>query len=345
MSMSEASQAWSLFGFDVRQIGHYFREGWRDFLWGDESPVLAAVDEVVQTHLPSGETVFYQSGRPISVPADTNAVLAEAVVIPDQLALARPMRMPAAAEANLEAVLALEVQANSPFQPNDTCYGWTVVRRSDIELELRLVISSRSAIMAHIAAEFDCHDVAFYEVWAQDGPRMILLQGFGEAGRQQRNRKRMVRAGGTGAYCLLVILLIFGLAAGMKYLELERVRDMQSEVVVGAKTAVEVRSRLVAARSAIVMAEQFRKEHPSPHQELKRLAFLLDDLTWLSSVVMKGDRIKIEGESADASVVMQQLLDHPAYARVEAPVAMRTGRSGMERFVLDLVLAGEEGAQ
>ena len=49
--MAAEGQAWNLFGFDVRSIGYYFRSGWRDFLWGEASPVLAAVDEVVRARL------------------------------------------------------------------------------------------------------------------------------------------------------------------------------------------------------------------------------------------------------------------------------------------------------
>jgi hypothetical protein len=42
---------------------------------------------------------------------------------------------------------------------------------------------------------------------------------------------------------------------------------------------------------------------------------------------------------------MQQLLDHPAYARVEAPVAIRKVGPRSERFVLKLTLAQEASAE
>ena len=56
---------------------------------------------------------------------------------------------------------------------------------------------------------------------------------------------------------------------------------------------------------------------------------------------IKGAQIKIDGESSDAAAVMQQLLDHPAYERVVAPVAIKKMRSGLEHFVLKLTLATE----
>ncbi|MFT4614744.1 MAG: general secretion pathway protein L, partial [Bacteroidia bacterium] len=114
--MSEANQSWILFGYDVRLIGHYFRAGWQDFLWGDDSPILAAVDETVQVQLPSGEITYYRAGRQLPVAAQQVECLSQAVVIPEELALARTIRIPSAAEANLDAVLALEVRSNSPFE-------------------------------------------------------------------------------------------------------------------------------------------------------------------------------------------------------------------------------------
>ena len=57
---------------------------------------------------------------------------------------------------------------------------------------------------------------------------------------------------------------------------------------------------------------------------------------------LRGREQKIEGQSQNAPAIMQQLLDDPAYSRVEAPIAFTKQRSGNERFVLELTLAGAE---
>ena len=86
-------------------------------------------------------------------------------------------------------------------------------------------------------------------------------------------------------------------------------------------------------------------EYPSVHRELRRLARILGDDTWISSADLRGTSLRIEGQAANASAVMQQLLDHPAYAHVKASAAFQKVRSGLERFVLDLTLAPEAQAQ
>lgn len=341
--MATDNQAWNLFGFDVRRIGHYFRSGWRDFLWGEGSPVLAAVDEVVRAQLPDGGERLYRAGRPTSTGGGADA--AQAIVIPDDLALTKRLQIPLAAEAELDAVLGLEVRSSSPFDATDTCFGWALLGRDDAEARIQLVISSTSAVMAYIGERFDTHDVTAFEVWAEAEGHMVTLSGFGEDGRRQRNRRRMLQAGSLVAYSLVALVAVFGCAAGLKKLELDKVRAINAEALVRAADAVDTRAGLVAARDMINVANALAAEYPSPHAEMQRLAELLDDSTFLSSVEMSGDTLKITGESTDSSAVMQTLLDEPAYGLVEAPVASKKVSNGNERFVFDLALAAadEEG--
>jgi general secretion pathway protein L len=343
--MLEASQPWILFGYDIRRGLHYIRAGWRDFLWGDASPVLGVIDEVVAAHQATGEVQYFRAGKLVDVPVTPGEVLAQAVVLPDHLALCKTLRIPVAAEADLESMLALEVTSSSPFPKTDTCFGWLISDRRADELVVVLVLSSKSAVMAFIAAQLDSHDAGAYEVWAQVENRMVLVSGFGEAPRLQRNRRRLGRMAIMVSYCLLAVMALVALGAGAKYLELQKVRESQEQVARSSRDAVELRTALASSKSMIAVVNELFVEHPSPHRELQRLTALLGDDTWLALVEIKGSAIKIEGESSDASAVMQQLLDYPVYARVEAPVAIRKVGTGRERFVLNLTLVSPDGSE
>jgi len=343
--MLETSQPWSLFGYDMRRGLHYFRAGWRDFLWGDTSVVLEAVDEVVLAHHSAGDARYYKAGRPVEAPITSDLDLARAVVLPDRLTLSKTLRVPAAAEADLESMLALEVASSSPFPQTDTCHGWLIVDRQENGFLVHLVISSKSAVMAYIADQMNSHDIGAFEVWAQWEDRMVMVFGFGEAPRLRRNRRRLSRMAAIAAYCLLAVMLLFALAAGARYLQLQKVRDMQERVERSAKGAVELRTTLASSKAMIAAVNSLLAEHPSPHKELVRLTAHLGDDTWLGAFEMQGMNIKIEGESSDASAVLQQLLDNPVYALVEAPVAISSVAPGRERFVLNLTLATGDGSE
>ncbi len=343
--MLEASQPWSLFGFDIRRGFHYFRAGWNDFLWGDASVVLGTIDEVVAVHQATGEVRYFKAGNVVQSPDSPGDVAARAVVLPDQLVLCKTLSVPAAAEADLASMLALEVTASSPFPKADTCYGWLIGERRANDLQVQLVISSKSAVMAFIAANMERQDVDAYEVWAQAADRMVLVPGFGEAPRLQRNRRRLGRMAMIVAYCLLALMALVALAAGTKYLELLKVRATQQQVEQSASEAVALRTALASSKAMIVEVNGLLAAYPSPRRELQRLSALLDNNTWLGMAEIQGPAIKIEGESNDASAVMKKLLDQPAYARVEAPVAIRKVGSGLEHFVLKLTLADAQGSQ
>jgi len=340
----ESDQRWNLFGYDLRRSVDYVRSGWRDFLWGEESRLLPVVDEYVRAREPDGATAWYRAGVKTAAPPAQTGVLAEAVVLPPDLVLHKTLRLPRETEPELENALLLEVGANSPFPAADTCHGWSVSRRGSEQLEIQLVISSVSAVMAHIAAELDCHDVHAYEVWAQVDDRIITLRGFGEAARHGRNVRRMVRMGAIAAYCVFAVLAIAALSAGFKYLELANVRNDLVRAEQAAVDAVELRGALTEAKSRISTVEALLREYPSTYTELQRLSTLLGDETWISRADLSGNELTIEGESANVSAVMQQLLEQQAYAKVEAPTATRKVRSGLERFTLKLSLNQDETA-
>jgi hypothetical protein len=343
--MLEASQPWSLFGYDLRRAFHYFRAGWHDFLWGDSSVVLGVVDEFVAARYPSGEVRYYKAGELVAAPEVPGDVVATAVVLPDELALCKTLRVPAAAEPDLASMLTLEVSSSSPFPKADTCYGWLISDRTTDAIFLQLVISCKSAVMAYIATEMDSHDVGAYEVWAQAGDRMVSVSGFGESPRQHRNRRRLGRMAATLAYCVFAIMLLFALGAGTKYLEWQKVEAIQERVERTASDAVDLRTTLSSSKTKIATVNELLAAYPSPYGELKRLSALLGDDTWLVLADIQGSAIKIEGGSEDASAVMRKLLVHPAYARVEAPVAIRKVGPGSEHFVLKLTLGSEKGSQ
>ncbi len=340
--MLEASQPWSLFGFDIRRGLYYFRAGWQDFLWGDASVVRGAIDEVVAARQASGEVRYLKAGKWVATPATAGDVATRAVVLPDHLTLCKKLTVPAAAEADLAAMLALEVMSSSPFPKADTCYGWSLVERGPEHILLQLVISSKSAAMAYVAANVEHQDGGAYEVWAQAADRMVLVSGFGEGPRLQRNRRRLARMAAIMAYCLSAVVLVVALAAGTKYLELRKVRASQQAVEQSAGDAVALRTSLASSKSIIAEINGLLAAYPAPRRELQRLSALLDNDTWLGMAEIQGSAIKIEGESSDASAVMQHLLDQSAYARVEAPVAIRKVAPGLEHFVLKLTLASEE---
>jgi general secretion pathway protein L len=336
--MFQTTHNWELFGFDVRLIGRQWRSAWREFLWGSASPVLARLDETVRVHSQEAEQYFY-AGRQLHH-ADPVAVSCDAILLPPDIVLSKTLYLPLAVETDLQAVMALEVGAHNPFPPGDTVSGWTIIRKTPDQLCIGLVIASASAVMTFLARHFGCHDARAYEVWARIDDTVVVLEGFGEAGRRQRYRQRLTRTAGMIVISAVLVAAIFGTFTAAKHFELLRHQEMADEIQGEAAAALQARQALLAASETISAVNKFVSTYPNPHVELARLTRLLGDGASIISFNMAGANLQLRGRAVDAAAVVQELTAEPAYVKVTSPQAItKLGSSGLEEFYIDIELA------
>jgi general secretion pathway protein L len=341
--MLQSGQNWDLFGYDVRQLYKSWRAAWRDFLWGDDSPIKARLDEVLSVKNDSGKEEYFHAGHRVVKPEvePEIALDCEAVILPDAMVLLKTLVLPKAAEADLELVMAMEVTANSPFPESDTGNGWRIVSRDEDNLTVQLAIVSLSAVMSYLGQKYDCHDARAREVWADIDETIVVLSGFGERKRQQRYNKRLVRVVSGIAYSVVVLIVIFAGAAGFKYLQLNQLRSLSADVQTRASDVMKMRSAIVRANETVAAVNTLAALRPSPHYELARLSHLLGDDASLLQVSVQGTALDIRGVADDASVVIQQLTDEPAFSDVIAPQAItKYFNTGQEQFFLNIKLTG-----
>lgn len=334
--MFDTGQSWEIFGYDTRQIGRHWIGAWRDFLWADNSPIRKHLDEVVQ--LRSGdETLLYQSGEPCpQAPFECKAIL-----LPEDLMLSRRLRLPVAVEGHLEAALALEVGANSPFAPEDTAHGWKLVSRDQSHLDVIVSIVSISTVMTYLGKQYDIHDPFSQEVWVKVDGSMLLINGFGESQRALKYWRRLVRSCLGLGLCLLLVLLTVGAATAAKRAELLQLEEISANMQAAASDASKMRLALAVANETVSAVNEVVATYPNPHVEVARLTGLLDDEVSLSRLSIQGKDIRIQGRAVNAASVMQLLTDEAAYSKVSAPQAIsRVGNSGLEQFSLDINLTG-----
>jgi general secretion pathway protein L len=335
--MLEKGQNWELFGYDMRQLGKHWFAAWYDLLWVEDSPLRQQLDGVVQLRSEDG-IALYQAGSVVaSAPVES-----EAVLLPDELVLTRVLSLPASVEADLADVLALEVNANSPFAPDDTGFGWKLLARSDSQLRVALVIVSMSAVMSYLGKQLDKHDPRAQEVWAQVDDGMVLLRGFGEASREDNYRKRLLRCAAMVAACAVLLATILGVAAVSKRAELSQLETLSETVQEAASVPSRLRASLVLANETITALNDVVAKYPNPHREIARLTELLGDDVSIAQFTMDGLEIRVRGRARDAAAVMQKLTDEPSYAEVAAPQAItKVGNTDLEQFSLNITLRGE----
>lgn len=369
--MAVADNQWMLFGIDMRHIGQQWIAAWNDLLYGQSSPLRQRLDEPVLL-LQHGEQRIFLAGVAQSqteAHAGASSPRCVARLLPDELVLARRVSLPLAAEAELAAVLQMEVAAGSPFAMSDTVYGWSERSRDAQTLELTLAIASRAALMQWLretardetgwpdsapaesgvgattnvqqfATPSHLPGDAAPEIWAEHEGSFVTLGGFGEQRRERLYRQRLGRAALLATGALLALLVVAGLFAIQQRLYVGRLEALQADIQRRSQGASQLREALVDANESIRAANALIAEYPNPHPEIARLSELLSDSVYVAHFSMRGRQIRVQGRATDAAVVMQTLAETPAFAAVTAPQPISAlGNTGLEQFYLDIELA------
>lgn len=324
-----------LFGLDLGGLGNSLRQGWAGVLrW----PLLAWLTpaEPVEVHRPDGSRRYYaglvECARPASGGAGFHALL-----LPQDLVLSRQLRLPHLTDAEIEAALQLELQADSPFPDAELDWGWRIDSVEEAGLGITLAFAARDHVDAYVAAHRGGLPDRF-EIWADAGGP-VVLRGRGEAPRLARTRARRHRA---LLWLLLLLVLAGGLVAAPYWQLRARTIDAQRQL----EQMDNASAGYLAARGALVRAENriaavaaWRDGKADMLDTLRRLTALLPDSAWLSRLDIEDRKVRITGSAADAAGLMETLRLDPGIAELRALNPIVRGRDGRDAFYLEFVLA------
>ncbi|KON79852.1 PilN domain-containing protein [Azoarcus sp. PA01] len=327
---------WRLFGFDLRSLPRRWRKGWDEALaW----PMFAWLSprEPVRVLLPDGAEEVRSGATAVAAPASAQPK-AVAVVLPEPNVLVRELRLPPLARAELREAVALEVASLSPFPTEQVVSGWRAELRGD-RLHVRLALAARDQVAAFVAANAERLGGKEPEVWA-DATAPIVLDGYAEGERSARlvtDRTVLVALVAGAAMLALVLALIPVLQAR------ERLEDAEARL---AALEAETES-LVASRNALALGnDRIRAvrahldERPEVLQLIETLSALLPDDAYLTRLEIQGRQVRIGGQAANASALMDMLGTLPEFHEVKAPAPIsRVAGSDKESFVIEFVLA------
>ena len=335
-----AANQFMVFGYDVRDYGRLWLSAWRDFLLGDDSPVRAVFDSAVLLEFPDGEKKAFHGGQLVGSSTPTDTINETAIALPEELVLSRTLTLPAAAETELDAALSLEIAASSPFAVDDTAAGWRIFRQADSrDINVDLVIVSRSAVMSYLGDSKGIHDPLAREIWAPVSDRWVVMKGFGESTRELGYIRRIARSGIIVAICMLLVLAVIGTSTALSGRRVQKLEVIQSAVRNESGTAMQLRDRLAEINGVVAELSALNERLPSPQLEIARLTELLPDSAYVTQYTQTGRSIRIRGLSTDGASLQQALTEVPAYTSVKATQAIsRVGNSGLEQFFLDLEL-------
>ncbi|MFQ5937551.1 MAG: PilN domain-containing protein [Acidiferrobacterales bacterium] len=266
-----------------------------------------------------------------------------AVRVPAERALRTTLTLPLAADENLRQVLAFEMDRHTPFRAEQVYYDVTVTGRDPVRRCLRVVLTllPRTEVDPLLQALSRCGlEPSALDVINEDGASSATAEAVGlnllppESRRATQGKKHWPTRALAGLATVLVIVagaLPFVQKVNVAH-QLEARVEQAKEKALSAQRVRKELEQLVAQANTLIKK---RKEQPSAIRVVDELTRILPDSTWLNRLELAGVRVKIQGESANASRVATLMEDSALFtdARFDAPVT-RNPRTEKERFLI-----------
>lgn len=262
--------------------------------------------------------------------------------------LYRRVSLPAAAEENLREVLGFEMDRYTPFTAEQVYYDHLITGRDPEHgsLQVALVVVPRRRLGGVIERLTEAGLApSIMDVGAQQGggPALNLLPEA-QRGQYLRPSARWFRIG----MALLMALVV--LAVAIPLVQKQRMIHRLEHAVEQAREAAQAVSDQRKAVDALLARSRYlsrEKAHRSAVIDvLEALTRLLPDHTWLDRFELRGDQLKIQGESKAASRLIPLIEAAPLFRNVRfaAPVTQNV-RTTKERFVITAQLPPPTGAE
>jgi len=230
----------------------------------------------------------------------------------------------------------------SPFDADETVYGidWVAYYRSGSRC-LKIFLSSRSISKTEIekiGSSISLHDVA---VVFESAEGMLVESSWeGGAGWRAATKRQTI----VNWFLILVIVMIsYGLAATpvlKNWLRLQDAKNQYSHLSKENLPTDKLREQLLSRQEFLAAFDQREKVYVSPVEVLSIVTQLLPDNSFLYSIDITSEGVRIHGQAPNSAGLMARLSGAPEIAEVKAVAAATKapGASG-ETFQLILILS------
>ena len=259
--------------------------------------------------------------------------------MPENLLLRRSIDLPKLQPAELDAALALEVQALSPFAPGEVLWTHEVLPLGNNALRAQLVLTSRKLVDQYMAAVHPQRPSP--EVWVPRaaGPGFVMLPGFGE-GRRQRQGSAWRWASSLLAVLALALVAAMAVTPTVQlYIRSVKASQLMAALQQKAGPVMAQRESLVRATEQLASAALLAGKPVPPLQALNLITESLPDDTSLLNLQIQGLKVTMSGQTANASALMKQLGGTPGLRDVKAPTpATKPLGAPRESFTIEFTL-------
>lgn len=264
------------------------------------------IETVASVHVADGEA--WPSF--VTEPLLSRAPKADKVVLllPPGKVLRKVIGLPSATEAGLDNVLRFEMDRHTPFSSEQVYFGYRILERDRarqrLQVELLVVLRDYLEELLSRLDELGVHPSLISlgggeDNWSGNGINLLPGSRKRELRRDWRSDRRL-----QAAVVLVMLSLLVAFPLLEQQRELSRLSEELEKPKAVAERAARVRDELQRLEAGGAYLRQIQAQTPAVLLTLDELTRLLPDTTWLSRFELSGDRVRMEGESAEASALI-----------------------------------------
>lgn len=246
----------------------------------------------------------------ITEPLLARAPKADKVVLllPPGKVLRKIIGLPSATEAGLENVLRFEMDRHTPFSSEQVYFGYRIIERDRarqrVQVELLVVLRDYLDDLLRRLDGLGVHpSVASLggggDGWSGNGVNLLPGSRKRERRRDWRTDRRLQA---VAVLVVLALLVAFPLLRQQR--EVARLTEALEAPGAAAERAAKVRDELKLLEAGSSYLRERQAQAPAILLTLNELTGLLPDTTWLSRFELSGERVRMEGESGEASALI-----------------------------------------
>lgn len=240
------------------------------------------------------------------------------LVIPDDVFLKKKMAFPKAASSNLRQVLSFEMNRKTPFNPEQVYFDHLISPPHEdtdkVHLELFLVPRERVVLHLDTLKSWGIKLDAIRPVIHQSNSRINLIAPEERSHANTESDKTLLIL--TATSCLLFMAVLYApVISQQKQLSL-----LEAAVAENRKAAIQLQS-LQQEKEEILEQSRFlenkRRNEISSITLINEVTHIIPDDTWLTRFVLKSGTLQLQGESNNASSLIQTLESSQYFTEVQ----------------------------
>jgi general secretion pathway protein L len=342
--MPPASTNALFFGMDLHALARDFKIAWQGMkAWPVFSWFAPTAD--VRLHLPSGAQLV-SSGVNGPVAQDTQrsrTAKHQAIVLSEDVLIRRSLRLPPLRPAELNAAVAMDVKAVSPFSPDESLWIYHTGPEVDGMRPVDVAITSRKLVGNYTQPLGAWAPTA--EIWIsrQDGGGFMAVPGYGQGTRAQGARAwRWLVA----AAVLLALLLLAAIATTptlQLYLRAQHAASAWAQLQPKVTPLIAEREKMLRYAEQLQRLEKIHGQPVLTLDVLKLLTEALPDDTSLTTLRIQGSKLTMGGQTSNTAALMKHLGSVAGLKDIKSPVpAVKPLGATREIFTIEALMTKAE---